>query len=63
MDLKIILKSYKGHKIILCTIDEVTNYVISVPIYHPRSEEMGDALIKGVYFKVLHTRLCNYGLG
>ena len=28
----------------LCIIDEVTNYLITVPIYHSRSEEIGDAL-------------------
>ena len=40
-------KSYKGHKFILCIIDEVTNYPITVPIHHSRSE-VGDALIKNV---------------
>ena len=33
MDLKVMSKSYKGHKFILCIIDEVTNYLITVPIY------------------------------
>ena len=38
-------KSYKGHKSILCIIDEVTNCLITVPIYQVKSEEIGEALI------------------
>ena len=38
-------KSYKGLKFILCIIDEVTNYLITVPIHQSRSEGKGDALI------------------
>ena len=37
-------KPYKGYKFILCIIDEVTNYLITVPIYHSKSEDIGDAL-------------------
>ena len=33
MDLKVTPRSHKGHKFILCMIDEVTNYLITVPIY------------------------------
>ena len=51
MDLKEMPKSYKGHKFILCIIDEVTNYLITVPIYHSKSEEIGDALIEHVISK------------
>ena len=36
MDLKVMPKSHKGHKFILCIIDEVTNYLITVPKYHSR---------------------------
>ena len=32
MDLKVMPRSYKGHKFILCIIDEVTNYLITTPI-------------------------------
>ena len=46
MDLKVMSRSYKGHKSILCIICEVTNYLITVPIYQSRSEEIGDALMK-----------------
>ena len=45
------LKSYKGHKFILCVIDEMTNNLITMPIYHARSEEVGDALIDNVTLK------------
>ena len=48
MDLKVMPRSQKGHKFILCIIDEMTNYLITVPIYHSRSEEVGEALIEHV---------------
>ena len=51
MDLKVIPRSQKGHKFILCIIDEMTNYLITVPIYHSRSEEVGEALIEHVTSK------------
>ena len=41
-------RSYKGHKYILCKIDEVTNYLITVPIQQSKSEEIGNALIENV---------------
>ena len=45
MDLKVMPRSHKGHKFILCIIDEVTNYLITVPIYQAKSEEIGEALM------------------
>ena len=51
MDLKVMPKSHKGHKFILCAIDEITNYLITVPIYHTRLEEIGDALINNIISK------------
>ena len=45
-DLKVMPRSQKGHKFILCIIDEMTNYLIMVPIYCSRSEEVGEALIE-----------------
>ena len=39
MNLKVMPRSQKGHKFILCVIDEVTNYLITVHIYHAKSEE------------------------
>ena len=44
-------KSHKGHKFILCVIDDMTYYLITMPIYHARSEEIEDALIDNVISK------------
>ena len=44
-------KSFKGHKFILCIKDEVTNYLIAVPIYQAKSEEIGEALIDNIITK------------
>ena len=38
MDLKAMSRSHKGHKYIPCIIDEVTNYLITVPIYQSKAE-------------------------
>ena len=46
MDLKVMPRSQKGHKFILCIIDEMTNCLITIPIYHSRSEEVGEALVE-----------------
>ena len=51
MDLKVMPRSLKGHKFILCIIDEVTNYLITIPIHHSRSDEVGEALIEHVISK------------
>ena len=44
-------RSHKGHKFILCIINDVTNYLITVPIFQARSEEIGEALIENVITK------------
>ena len=44
-------RSHKGHKFILCIIDEVTNYLITVTINQAKSEEIGEALIENVITK------------
>ena len=51
MDLKVMHRSHKGHKYILCIIGEVTNYLITIPIFQARSEEIGEALIENVITK------------
>ena len=51
MDLKVMPRSQKGHKFILCNIDKVTNYLITVPIFQAKSEEVGEALIENVISK------------
>ena len=50
-DLKVMPRSQKGHQFILCVIDEVTNYLIAIPIYHAKSEEVGEALIENIISK------------
>ena len=44
-------RSQKGHKFILCVIDEVTNYLITVPISQAKSKEVGEALIENIISK------------
>ena len=44
-------KSSKGHKFILCVIDEVTNYLLTIPLYQAKSKEVGEALIENVIMK------------
>ena len=61
MDLKVMPKSYKGHMFIMCIIDKVPNYLITVSIYHSKSEEIGNALIENIISKYCNTRLYNYG--
>ena len=40
-----------GHKFILCIIDDVMNYLITVPIYQSKAEKIGEALIEDVITK------------
>ena len=42
--LKVMHRSYKGDKNILCVIDKVMNYLITVCIHQSKSEEIGDTL-------------------
>ena len=51
MDLKVMPKSQKGHKYVVCVIDEVTNFLITVPIFQARSEEVGEALLEHIITK------------
>ena len=44
-------RSHKGHRYILCVIYEVTNYLITVPIFQARSQEIGEALIENFITK------------
>ena len=62
-DLKVMARSHKGHKFILCSIDMITHYLISVPIYQSRSKEIGDALIENVISKycIYNNTLYNNG--
>ena len=51
MDLKVMPRSYKGDRYILCIIDEVTNYIITTPVKQAKSEEVREALIDSVFSK------------
>ena len=51
MDWKVMPRSHRGHKYILCIIDEVTNYLVTVPIFQARLEEIGEALIEDIIMK------------
>ena len=51
MDLKVMPRSHKRHKYILCIIDEVTSYLIMIPIYQSKVEEIWDALIETIITK------------
>ena len=51
MDFKVMLKLHKDPRYILCVIDEVTNFLITVPIFQARSEEVGEALLEHVITK------------
>ena len=51
IDLKVMPRLHKGHRYILCIIDEVTNFLVTVPIFQTRSEEIGEALIENVITK------------
>ena len=51
MGLKVMPRSHKGHRYILCIIDEVTNFLVTVPIFQARSEEIGEALKENVITK------------
>ena len=51
MDLKVMPKSQKGHKYVLCVIDKMTNFLITVLIFQARSEEVGEALLEHIITK------------
>ena len=51
MDLKVMPRSRKGHQYILCIVDEMTNYLVTISLYQARSEEVGEALIENALTK------------
>ena len=55
MDLKVMPRLKKGHKFILCVIDEVINYLITVPIFQAKSEEAREALIEHIIMKYCYS--------
>ena len=55
MDLKVMPRSHKGHKFILCIIDEVTNYLITVPIYQAKSGRDRRITYRKCDHKIVHS--------
>ena len=51
MDLEVMPKSHKGHKYILCIIDEVTNYLMTMPMFQAKLEEVGEAILEHIITK------------
>ena len=49
MNLEVMPQSYRGHNFILGVINEVTIFMVIIPIYQSQSEEIGDALIGHVF--------------
>ena len=49
MDLKVMPQSYKCYKFILVGIDEITNSMVTIPIFQSTSDEIGYALIEHVF--------------
>ena len=48
MDLRVMPRSWKGHRYILCIVYEMINYLVTVLLYQAISEEVGEALIENV---------------
>ena len=61
IDLKVMPRSQKGHKFILCIIDEMTNYLITVPIHHSRSDRSRRSTDRTCHIKILCFQLHNHG--
>ena len=51
MYLKVMPRSQNWHRYILCIIDEVTNLLVTVPIFQARSKKIGETLIENVITK------------
>ena len=50
-DLKVMSRSYKGHRFTLVAIDKVTSFVVVIPIHQSQSERIGDALVECMFSK------------
>ena len=44
-------RSYRGHTFILCIIDEVNKYLITVPVHQTKSEAVEEAPIENIITK------------
>ena len=61
MDLKVMPRSHKGHKYILCIIDEVTNFLITVPNFSCKVRRGRRGTSGTCNNQILHTRIYNIG--
>ena len=61
MDLKVMPRLQKGHKFILCIIDEMTNYLITVPIVSFKIRRSRRSFDRTCYIKVLCSGLHYHG--
>ena len=61
MDLKVMPRSQKGHKFILCITDEMTNYLITVPILSVKIRGSRGSFNRTCYIKVLCSQLHYHG--
>ena len=57
MDLKVMPRSQKGHKFILCIIDEMTNSLITFPYLSFKIRGSRRSFDRTCYIKVLHSQL------
>ena len=51
IDLKVISKSYQGHRLVLCIVYEITSYLITLPLHQSKFEEIGNVLNDNVITK------------
>ena len=59
MDLKVMPRLHKGHKNIMCIIDEVTNFLITVPIFSCKVRSGRRSTSRTCTNQILHTRIHN----
>ena len=50
-DFKNMYRSRTGHEFILVVTDEVTNYLVTIPLYRGSSHEIAEAVINYVFCK------------
>ena len=61
MDLKVMPRSHKRHKFILCIIDEVTNYLINCSHIPSQVRRDRRSTYRKCYNEILHSRIYNHG--
>ena len=50
-DIKYMYRACAGHKFILLVADEVTHFLVTIPLYRGTSYEIGEALINYIFCK------------